>query len=76
MKVMFDTNVFNHLLTGKIDPNNIPQDWEICTTHVQEDEINKTPDESLKKKLKEIFKAYAPIRTTNRICGLGRFQVE
>jgi len=39
MKVMFDTNVFNHLVEGSIALEAIPAEWEPIITHLQQDEI-------------------------------------
>jgi hypothetical protein len=47
MKVMLDTNVFNHLQEGKIDKNSIPSNWEIYGTYVQKQEIDKTDQDIL-----------------------------
>jgi len=45
MRVMFDTNVFNHLLDGSIRGDDIPADWEPVATHVQADELNAATDD-------------------------------
>ena len=55
IKVMFDTNVFSHILSGEIPINCIPTNWEIHGTHIQKDEINNTQDECKKKRLLRIF---------------------
>ena len=46
MKCMFDTNVFNDILDGKILLGDIRSDVICYVTHIQRDEINKTKDDS------------------------------
>ncbi len=54
--VMFDTNIFNRILDGKIKPDSLPKNLKYYVTHVQKDEIEKTPDINRRQKLLEIFK--------------------
>ena len=45
MKVVFDSNVFDDIVTGKIDINMLIQNGlEVYITHLQVDEINECPD--------------------------------
>ena len=55
MKCMFDTNVFNDILDGKILLGDIRSDVICYVTHIQRDEINKTKDDSRRKLLINIF---------------------
>ncbi len=64
MRVMFDTNVFNHLLDGSIDPADIPDDWEPVATHIQWDELNRTSNETRRSKLLAVFGEYVQDRVT------------
>ncbi|MFQ5483503.1 MAG: hypothetical protein ACE5ER_12190 [Nitrospinaceae bacterium] len=53
---MVDTNIFNKLLDGKFDIQIFRgEDLQFFTTHIQRDEIERTPDESRRKKLLNIF---------------------
>ena len=54
MKLMLDTNIFNSVCDGKIKLN-IFEGHQLCSTHVQSDELNETKDESRRKKLLEVF---------------------
>jgi hypothetical protein len=47
---MLDTNVFNHLIDGRIDMNRL-QGRKLFATHVQIDEIRKTSDEARRNEL-------------------------
>ncbi|AZO00115.1 hypothetical protein EJ066_24970 [Mesorhizobium sp. M9A.F.Ca.ET.002.03.1.2] len=62
MKVMLDTNVFNHLVEGSIDPASIPSDWEPVITHLQNDEIERTADPSKRKALQAMVIAVVTVK--------------
>lgn len=53
--VMFDTNVFNHVLGGQKLIDSINEKMNVFATHIQRDEISKTRDEVRKSKLLSIF---------------------
>lgn len=54
---MFDTNIFNEILKGKWDLSSLGNSKEsFWATHVQEGEINNTPDPVKKEQLLKIFK--------------------
>jgi len=55
MDVMFDTNVFNHLLEGKIAPEQVPSEWTVHATHIQADELERTTDQSKRVELQKLF---------------------
>jgi predicted nucleic acid-binding protein len=44
MSFILDTNVFNHLVEGKINMEELPLEFPILITHLQRDEINNCPD--------------------------------
>ena len=77
MKVMFDTNVFNHIEEGSIDLDLIPTGWEPIATHLQLDEIRKTPDSHAAKRerMLEIFLDIVELRvpTENVVLDVSRF---
>ncbi len=53
---MFDTNIFDEILNREIDMASFISKARFYATHVQFDEINKTPDEEKKAKLLKVFK--------------------
>ncbi len=63
IKVMFDTNVFNHILDCEIQLENIPAEWEVYGTHIQRDEINQTPEnyKDRREALLNIFHAWLDV---------------
>lgn len=73
MKVMFDTNVFNHLLDGQIQPSDIPKGWEPIATHIQWDELNATKNEGRRADLLETFNDQVTIKvkTSSAIWGVS-----
>lgn len=58
LKVMFDTNVFNHICDGTISAGDIPQDWAPVATHVQKDEIAKIRDPERLATVQAIFERF------------------
>lgn len=56
-KFMFDTNIFNKILNGKIDLVNSVKKKSISffCTHIQKDELNNCKDENRRKRLVELF---------------------
>lgn len=67
MKVMFDTNVFNHILDGQIPLEHINSEWEPVITHIQQDEINATANDvrraALNTKVADIVRRRVPTET-------------
>ncbi len=53
---MFDTTVFNDIIRWKIDIDKFPKNFNYFVTHIQFDQLNRTPDPNLRKKLLHIFK--------------------
>jgi len=51
---MFDTNIFNKILDGQIDPSKLSSK-DCYVTHVQFDEIQATKDKDRRLKLEEVF---------------------
>jgi len=51
MEVMFDTNVFNHILDGDLPVDRIPPEWKPIATHLRIDEIEKTSNVERLKRL-------------------------
>ncbi len=54
---MFDTNIFNAILDGNIQIDDLPRNFSYFVTEVQKDELEKTPDQWRKQKLLEVFKS-------------------
>jgi len=55
MKCVVDTNIINWLVKGFLTLEGLPSDAEFIATHVQIDELNKTPDSELRDKLLQKF---------------------
>ncbi len=71
---MFDTNIFNHILDFEIDLETIKGKGNFFITHIQQDEINNTPESPRKKLLVEIFNSIAnnDISTSSVVIGVSR----
>ena len=52
---MFDTNVFNQILNGKIDIGTLPTDKPYIVTHIQINEIENTKNPEKREALLKIF---------------------
>jgi predicted nucleic acid-binding protein len=52
---MFDTNVFNRILDGKIDVAALPNDKPCFVTHIQRNEIESTKNPERRKALLDTF---------------------
>lgn len=59
MPYVLDTNIFNWLIDGRIQPADLPVDGDYVATHVQIDELNKTGDADRRAML---FLKFAEIR--------------
>lgn len=72
---IFDTNIFNHILTRKIDINFFKGRNRYFVTHVQEDEIKNTRDEKWRKKLLVIFQDInqKKIVTESAVYGISKY---
>lgn len=51
---MLDTNIFNHVLDGKFEVDNL-KEYRLVATHIQRDEIQNTKDQTRREKLLTIF---------------------
>lgn len=54
-KYMFDTNIYNHMLSGSIQIGKLIGKAEFLVTHIQIDELNNTKDEIRKEALKRVL---------------------
>jgi predicted nucleic acid-binding protein len=75
MKLMFDTNVFNDILDGKIDLTEMPSEAEFFATHIQLDEINNTKDDLRRSQLRSVFHSIIEdetIPTESTVLGVSR----
>lgn len=72
---MFDTTVFNDIHSKKIDIRRFPKQFNYFITHVQFDELNKTPDKERKRKLLGIFKNIdkTKLPTESGVWGVSRW---
>jgi len=75
---MFDTQIFDSILDGGIDPNDLPAEFEYFSTHVQKDEIENITDPdkmARKQKLLRIFNEIAAreIPTESTVWGKSRW---
>lgn len=71
MNVMFDTNVFNHLVEGRIDPAAIPKCWTIFVTQIQHDEISRTPNSVKREQLLRMVERVEKILTESGVWGIS-----
>ena len=69
---MLDTNVFNHVLEGKIDVANL-KGLRLMATHIQRDELGNTPDQTKREALLSIFESLTVERapTTSAVVGIS-----
>lgn len=69
MKCMFDTNIFNDILDGKININTFKENITCYATNVQYDEINKTSETTRRDKLNTVFSSLDTTRlATETFC--------
>lgn len=75
MRYVVDTNIFNWLVDGLIDLAVFPSDAELVATHVQIDELNRTPDTERRGQLFLNFAKLAPaiLPTESGIWGTSRW---
>jgi len=52
---IFDTNIFNEILDGSIDPSFLPRNGRFYVTHIQSDEIRATRNAQRREQLERIF---------------------
>ncbi len=71
---MFDTNAFNRLLDGNIDVSVLARCGKVYATHIQMDEINKTPDVSRRAALIQVFQeaTVAQLPTNSFVLDVSR----
>lgn len=68
MKCMFDTNIFNDILDGKININTFKENITCYATNVQYDEINKTSETTRRDKLNAVFSSLDTTRLATETC--------
>lgn len=71
-RYMLDTNVFNHVLDGKIDAARLAA-RDLVATHVQYDELEQTKDESRRAALLAVFHKLTPEQavTASAVAGVS-----
>lgn len=71
---MFDSNVFDDLIDGKLDISGLPTGIRIFITHIQSDELNRCPESERRQKLQgavvEVSEAELP--TESFVLGVSR----
>lgn len=60
MKYVLDTNIFNHLLDGRLAPSALPGDGTFVATNVQLCELERTKSDTRRAALMETFRDIAP----------------
>ncbi|WP_135201053.1 hypothetical protein [Duganella callida] len=70
MDYMLDTNVFNHVLDGKINIQSLKK-LTVFVTHIQRDEIQKTKDEVRRGALMQVFQNVTSSTTPTSSCVAG-----
>jgi predicted nucleic acid-binding protein len=70
--LMLDTNVFNHVLDGRIDPARL-QGKRLVATHIQRDEILATGNAERRDALMALFIEFVPSRapTSSAVAGIS-----
>jgi len=73
MRLIFDSNVFDDLISGKLDLKAVEND-EIYITHIQVDELNECSDKEKKEQLLKSVKEVEPekLATESFIIGTSR----
>jgi predicted nucleic acid-binding protein len=64
---MFDTNIFNQILDGKLDITTFNGKVNYYATHIQVDEIHKTKNDERRDNLIHIFTEVEPILTPTTV---------
>lgn len=75
MSFLLDTNVFNHLVEGKIAVIDLPTDFPILVTHLQWDEINNCHDPVKKSHLQSWLRVLPDLEvpTESAVWDISRF---
>lgn len=75
MRYVVDTNIFNRIADGQLSLASFPSDAELVATHVQTDEINKTPDAERRGHLFLVFAKVRPeiVPTESGVWGSNRY---
>lgn len=71
---MVDTNIFNRLIDGILSTENFSQDTHFVATHIQYDELDKTPASARKHQLLKRFETLVDnnVPTESTILGTSR----
>ena len=71
-RFMLDTNVFNHVLDGKVDMAAL-KGKQLVATHVQRDELAQTKDEGRRTALLDVFSELTPDQafTSSAVAGIS-----
>jgi hypothetical protein len=74
LKYMFDTNIFNDLLDGRVDLIPYIGKAMFFATHIQLDELNNTPDVTRRERLSHLFEEITSnsVPTESFILGFSR----
>jgi predicted nucleic acid-binding protein len=69
-----DTNIINRLVDGQLASDNLPSDGNFIATHIQRDELEKTPDEQRRAQLRAKFKETIDreVLTESTVVGVSR----
>lgn len=69
-----DTCVFNWLLDGRIAVSDLPQGGDYISTHVQADELGRTPCEARRLELQAVFRTVVnrDVATESVVLGVSR----
>jgi predicted nucleic acid-binding protein len=72
---IFDTNIFNRILDGNIDPIFISNKVKLRATHVEIDELKATSNKERRQKLLKVFEAIAPVQvsTESAVWGVSKW---
>jgi predicted nucleic acid-binding protein len=72
---MFDTNIFNYVIDGEVDVSSLVGGPALYATHIQVDELERTPDKQRKAQLKQLFSEIPqePVPTESGVYGTSRW---
>ena len=73
IKCMFDANIFSRIVVKEISVESLPKCCDVYVTHIQEDELHRTPKSDIKAKLLEVFRL---VEEKGRLVGAGLVPTE
>ena len=74
-RFIFDTNIFNRILDGEIDPARVAADTELCASHIEINELQNTGNSERRQQLLDVLYAIGPeqIPTESAVWSVSEF---